>query len=327
MDTIFQTKDYDRLFVLCDDNTERLCLPIVMSKYLPADVQVITVAHGEQSKSIEGLTSVWQSLTEGEATRYSCLINVGGGMVCDLGGFAAATFKRGVDFVNVPTSLLAMVDASSGGKTGINFRGLKNEVGVFANPKETIIDDVFLNTLSDEEVLSGYAEMLKHALLDDVCHWSGLLLDDALHPSKSQIECSISVKHRYTASDPREKGLRKALNLGHTIGHAIESHSGQMSHGRCVAYGLVGALYLSVVERNFPRERMYQTVEFINRHYGRAPIDCNDYPALLALIHHDKKNCANDVLFTLLDDIGSPAINCSVGDEAIKEALDFIREA
>ena len=254
-------------------------------------------------------------------------------MVTDLGGFAASTFKRGISYVNVPTTLLAMVDASVGGKTGINFNGLKNEVGVFNNASRVILDTDFLGTMDTENMLSGYAEMLKHGLISSERMWAELLSFDVEHPDLGQLRRmvadSVAVKERIVLEDPTERSLRKALNLGHTAGHAFESFAlahRPVLHGYAVAYGLVCELYLSVVKTGFPADRMRQTVAFINEHYGKMNITCADYATLFELMTHDKKNVAGTINFTLLGGIGDIRINQTATRDEIFEALDFYRE-
>ena len=266
------------------------------------------------------------------------MVNLGGGMVTDLGGFAASTFKRGLNYINIPTTLLAMVDASVGGKTGINFGGLKNEIGVFSTARSVILDTTFLRTMDNENMLSGYAEMLKHGLIsNDTGMWAELLNFDIdvpdYHQLSRMLEDSVKVKERIVEEDPTEKGIRKALNLGHTVGHAFESFAMSpispirpILHGYAVAYGLVCELYLSTVKTGFPTDKMRQTVRFIFDHYGRMPITCDDYPTLLELMTHDKKNTGTDINFTLLGNIGDIRINQTATTQEIEEALDFYRE-
>lgn len=255
-------------------------------------------------------------------------------MVTDLGGFAASTFKRGINYINIPTTLLAMVDASVGGKTGINFRGLKNEIGVFSNASTVILDTVFLKTLDTENILSGYAEMLKHGLISNEKMWAGLVNFDLVQPDLEQLRTmvadSVAVKQRIVTEDPLEQGIRKALNLGHTAGHAFESFAlfknAPILHGYAVAYGLISELYLSAVKTGFPSDKMHQTVSFIKEHYGKMAVTCDDYPTLLELMTHDKKNVAGTINFTLLGGIGDIRINQTATKEDIYEALDFYRE-
>ena len=251
----------------------------------------------------------------------------------DLGGFAASTFKRGINYINIPTTLLAMVDASVGGKTGINFRGLKNEVGVFSNANTVILDTRFLKTLDTENIRSGYAEMLKHGLISNEQMWAELMNFDLEHPNLDNLQTmladSVQVKQRIVTEDPLEQGIRKALNLGHTVGHAFESlalRHKPILHGYAVAYGLISELYLSTIKTGFPSDKMHQTASFIKDHYGKMAITCDDYPTLLELMTHDKKNVAGVINFTLLGDIGDIRINQTVTKEDIYDALDFYRE-
>lgn len=323
----------DRIFVLTDETTHRLCLPVVSGFECMKDTKEIVIKAGDQNKSLEAVSHVWSQLQQMGTTRHSLLINLGGGMVTDLGGFAASTFKRGISLVNIPTTLLSMVDASVGGKTGFNFGGLKNEIGVFRNASTVILDTVFLKTMDAENILSGYAEMLKHGLINNEKMWGQLINFNVEQPDLKQLQDmvaeSVAVKERIVEEDPTEKGIRKALNLGHTIGHAFESLAMQRKpalHGYAVAWGLVCELYLSAIKTGFPVDKMRQTVRFILDHYGRMPIICDDYPILLELMTHDKKNMAGQINFTLLSGIGEIRINQTATKEEIEEALDFYRE-
>ena len=327
--------NYDCLFILVDETTERCCLPVLTSTFnvQRSTFNVITIGTTDQHKTLDTLSHVWSELQRMGATRHSLMINLGGGMVTDLGGFAASTFKRGIHYINIPTTLLSMVDASVGGKTGINFGGLKNEIGVFNNADCVILDTKFLKTLDQENILSGYAEMLKHGLIDCEEHWAEILRNlespDHLEKLSSLVSKSVAVKQHIVTEDPTEKGLRKALNLGHTAGHAFESLALERKpilHGYAVAYGLVVELYLSCVKTGFPTDKMRQTVQFIKEHYGKMTITCDDYPHLLELMHHDKKNEGSAINFTLLAGIGELRINQTATEEEIKEALDFYRE-
>ena len=225
-----------------------------------------------------------------------------------------------------------MVDASVGGKTGINFGGLKNEIGVFNNARSVILDTTFLSTLDEENMLSGYAEMLKHGLISNDAMWAELLSDESLVNSEqlaAALEKSVAVKQRIVTEDPTEQGIRKALNLGHTAGHAFESLALERQpvlHGYAVAWGLIVELYLCCVKTGFPADKMRQTVTFIREHYGRMAVTCDDYPRLLELMHHDKKNTGNTINFTLLGGIGDIRINQTATEDEIREALDFYRE-
>ena len=334
----------DRTFVVVDDTTQKMCLPVVKDFACMKDASIITIGSRDDNKTLDAVVHVWSELQRMGATRHSLLVNLGGGMVTDLSGFAASTFKRGIHLINIPTTLLAMVDASVGGKTGFNFGGLKNEIGVFRNASAVILDPIFLKTMDTENLLSGYAEMLKHGLIYTRSERFGncgksermlseLLAFDIEHPDLKMlgrmVAESVEVKQRIVMEDPTEQGIRKALNLGHTIGHAFESFALQRSsvlHGYAVAWGLVCELYLSVVKAGFPTDKMRQVVRFIFDHYGRMTITCDDYPALLELMTHDKKNTGKEINFTLLGGVGDIRINQTATKEEIEEALDFYRE-
>lgn len=327
--------EHDKIFILTDQTTHDMCLPKLQNFLCLKGAQSIVIKAGDTNKTLDSLAEVWTALSQGGATRHSLMINLGGGMVTDLGGFAASTFKRGIDFINIPTTLLAMVDASVGGKTGINFGGLKNEIGVFSDSKFVIINTQFLDTLDHDNICSGYAEMLKHGLISDNKHWAELVGFNLAQPDLAQLQRmvaeSIKVKERIVTEDPHEHGIRKALNLGHTVGHALESfamkHGRPVLHGYAVAYGMVCELYLSARKTDFPTDKMHQTVRFILDHYGRLPYTCDDYPELLELMRHDKKNTSGIINFTLLGGIGDIRINQTATKEEIEEALDFLREA
>ena len=372
--------EHDRVFVLTDDITQECCLPKVAALLTKHNATTITIRHDDTNKTLATLADVWTALQRGGATRHSLLVNLGGGMVTDLGGFAAATFKRGINFINIPTTLLAMVDAAVGGKTGINFGGLKNEVGAFANARYVIVNTCFLDTLDTANLCSGYAEMLKHSLISNAQMWAEHVNFDILQPDLAELQrmvaASIAVKEHIVADDPHEHGIRKALNFGHTIGHALEEFSMQqpggavvsarllplarartaptkqeapkggavvsarllplarartapkntLLHGYAVAFGLIGELYISARKAGFPTARLHQTARFIRENYGAVAFTCDDYPTLLNLMRHDKKNTSDTINFTLLHDIGDIRINQTATDEEIREALDFIRE-
>ena len=328
------TCEKDRIFILADETTQQLCLPLVEGFACLKGAQHITIGATDTHKTLDSLSHVWEALGEGGATRHSLLINIGGGMVTDLGGFAASTFKRGINYINIPTTLLSMVDASVGGKTGINFRGLKNEIGVFNNAETVILDTQFLKTLDQDNILSGYAEMLKHGLISDEKMWAELLNYDLrmknLESLQRMVAESVAVKQRIVTEDPTEQGIRKALNLGHTAGHAFESFAlskQPILHGYAVAFGLICELYLSCIKTGFPTDKMHQMVSFIHEHYGKMDITCDDYPQLLELMTHDKKNVAGVINFTLLGGIGDIRINQYATKDEIYEALDFYRES
>lgn len=334
---------HDKLFLLMDEVTQRVCLPVVQDIPCLEGATHIIIGATDTHKTLETLAQVWTALGNGGGTRHSLMVNLGGGMVTDLGGFAASTFKRGIKYINVPTTLLSMVDASVGGKTGINFNGLKNEIGVFNSPETVILDTTFLRTLDHENILSGYAEMLKHGLISTNENYAELLnfdFDRVDYAHLGQmVGTSVAIKERVVEEDPLEHGIRKALNLGHTAGHAFESFclafEGKPAdgrtihpvlHGYAVAWGLICELYLSCVKTGFPTSKMRQTVRFVKENYGTLPITCDDYEELYAYMTHDKKNTAGIINFTLLGDVGDIRINQSATKEEIFEMLDFFRE-
>ena len=325
---------HDRLFVLTDETTLKLCWPLVSELPCLAEAQMITIGATDENKTLESLSHVWTELQRGGATRHSLMLNLGGGMVTDLGGFAASTFKRGIAYINVPTTLLSMVDASVGGKTGINFGGLKNEIGVFNCARSVILDTTFLRTLDYENLASGYAEMLKHGLISNVETWAELMRFDLQQADyellRTMVVKSVAVKERIVDEDPLEHGIRKALNLGHTVGHAFESlamaENRTVLHGYAVAWGLVCELYLSVRHTGFPKDKLWQTLQFVKENYGKFSFDCKQYDRLYELMTHDKKNTAGVVNFTLLGEVGDIRINQTATREEIFDMLDFYRE-
>ena len=329
---VLNSTNYDKLFVLTDENTNRLCYPLVSSILAILKAKRVVVAANDFNKSLENLTHVWTSLTINDATRHSLLINLGGGMITDLGGFAAATFKRGIAYINIPTTLLGAVDASVGGKTGINFGGYKNEIGAFHAPLHTIISTEFFKTLTQRDILSGYAEMIKHALLESDETWKETLnfnlqeIDYTL--LNDLIIESVLIKQRIVEQDPYEKNIRKALNLGHTIGHALESfaleNNKPVPHGYAVAWGLVAELYLSHKICGFPKETLNKANKFIRQHYDTFAFTKKDYDTLYKYMIHDKKNVGDTINFTLLSDIGEIEINQTADRGMIEEALGYL---
>ncbi|MBQ7381822.1 MAG: 3-dehydroquinate synthase [Paludibacteraceae bacterium] len=282
----------------------------------------------EENKSLETVSRIWDFLFEHAITRRGLLICIGGGALTDMGGFAAATYKRGMSYINVPTTLLAMIDAASGGKTGINYRGIKNSIGAFAAPRATILCPEWLSTLSPQQFLSGFAEMLKTGLIDGQALWNGLLqydLDKMDTASLSPlIAACMAVKQRIVAQDPQENGIRKVLNFGHTFGHALERKM-QVPHGYAVLYGMIAELYLSVTRLGCPREPLQQLTRLMLQYYGKPQCKCSDRDQLLALMQQDKKNeQAAQINCTLLQAVGTPLINQSISASEANEALDYL---
>ena len=297
----------------------------------------------ESDKTIATVERIWSFLMEYGATRSSLLVNVGGGVVTDLGGFAAATFKRGMDYVNIPTTLLSMVDAGIGGKTGIDYGQVKNMIGAFQEPVDTIIDTRFLATLPPEQLLSGYAEMLKHGLIADEHHWNQLLRNDALNRlwlndelmNEELILRSVEIKRSIVSQDPKETGLRKALNFGHTIGHALEALStihnsplgaqSTIPHGYAVLYGMIAESYLSHVLLGLDKGVITQLASVMNEYYGKPQCNCKDTDRLIELMRQDKKNLSQEQInFTLLKSIGNPVINQVADVSLFRESIDYL---
>ena len=324
----------DKVFLLTDEHTHRLCLPVLTAAGALKDATEIVIGAEDVHKNLDTLATVWLALSNGGGTRHSLLVTLGGGMVTDLGGFAASTFKRGMAYVNIPTTLLAMVDAAVGGKTGINFNGLKNEIGAFSPAVAVLIETEFLRSLDSRNFFSGYAEMLKHGLISTGEHWAELLSFDMERVDYARLKAligrSVQVKENIVREDPLEHGIRKALNLGHTVGHAFESlalaEDRPVLHGYAVAWGLVCELYLSCVLAGFPKDKMRQTVQFIKEHYGKFQFECRQYESLYALMQHDKKNTGGVINFTLLHDVGEVALNQTADKELLFEMFDFYRE-
>lgn len=332
----------EQVCVLTDERVERLCgLPTCLR-----ELPVLRLAMDESHKTIERVAQIWDFLFEHGITRHGLLICIGGGVLTDMGGFAASTYKRGIDYLNIPTTLLAMIDASSGGKTGINYHGLKNSIGVFAPPVATLIWPGWLKTLPAQEMLSGFGEMLKTGLVKegrdkreeirDKSLWSELLRYDLdtmpLESLTPLIEACVDAKERIVTADPKEEGLRKVLNFGHTFGHALEEVSiqksevrSQMLHGYAVLYGMIAELYLSVVKLGYPKEPLQQLTQLMIHTYGRPQCNCSNREQLVRLMQQDKKNERTaEINCTLLRDIGSPVINQRISEDEAKEALEYL---
>jgi len=320
------------IYVLVDENTRELCLPLLIKKCTGLDDAVIIEAHsGESNKTISSIEKVWLDLVAGNAVRNSLMICLGGGVITDIGGFAAATYKRGMNFIHIPTTLLAMVDAALGGKTGVNLNSIKNQIGVFAPPKAVFIFTEFLDTLPARQKLSGYAEMLKHAMIDSESHFQKLILFNSPEKvcNEKNILESAAVKMEIVNKDSIEKGLRKVLNFGHTIGHAIESYSHKydpnpLLHGEAIAIGLICESFISMrmfgLDEN-DLKRLSNLVSWQFPHYRFKPKSADE---LLALMSHDKKNASISQLnFSLIRKIGEPVYDQYPGEKLILESLHF----
>lgn len=320
-----------KAYILTDSNTRR-----IGEALNGFNADIITIGAGDENKNVESLTQVWRHMSESGATRRSLLINVGGGMITDLGGFAAATFKRGIRFINIPTTLLSAVDAAVGGKTGINFMHYKNEVGAFAPADAVIISTRYFSTLPAAELRSGFAEMLKHGLISSDETYRKLLGFDIVNADLDALlpllKENVEVKRRIVEQDPREQGIRRALNLGHTAGHALESlaldRETPVPHGFAVAHGLLIEMLISHLQEGFPSTELYPMAELLRRAYSPTlPLGCDDYPRLLELMSHDKKNASPDAInFTLLRAPGHPVIDRVATPDTIRTALDLYRD-
>lgn len=322
---------YSKVFVLADSNTSQLCLPNFLAQFATlVEIEILEIDAGEINKTIETCVQAWHALTEMGADRKSLLINVGGGMVTDLGGFVASTFKRGIDFINVPTSLLAMVDASVGGKTGVDLGTLKNQVGVINTPIAVLIDVNYLDTLPQNQMLSGLAEMLKHGLICNKAYWnqfldlSGLTTDDLLE----LIYTSVTIKNDVVSQDLNEKGLRKILNFGHTLGHAIESYflenpeKEELLHGEAIAIGMVLESYISFEKDLLTLNEYTEIKEVITSLFGITQFSESDILNIINIMSHDKKSEFGEVKFVLLKGIGKALFNEPVKNDLIINAFN-----
>ena len=324
----------ESVFVLTDENTQKLCLPTLMLSDKLKGCHYICIASGDENKNINSAVEIWKYLSENGATRKSLMINLGGGMITDIGGFTASTFKRGIRYINISTTLLGAVDAATGGKTGINFSGLKNEIGIFAPAENVLINVDFFKTLDDKNIRSGYAEMVKHALIDSREEWENVMKFDLENVDFGKLETllerTIHIKERIVEKDPFEANIRKALNLGHTFGHAFESWSYKIErpalHGYAVIWGLLCELYLSTIKLGFPKEDLLRLKYLMKEYYGSFDFSCQDYESLFEIMTHDKKNDSKDINFTLLADIGDIRINQTASKEEIFDCFDFYRE-
>lgn len=326
--------NFSKLFILVDSNTHENCLPKFMSNLeTDIDIEIIEIENGEEYKTIDTCVGVWNALSELNADRKSLMINLGGGVVTDLGAFVASTFKRGIQYINVPTTLLSMVDASVGGKTGVDLGALKNQIGVINNGAMVLIDTTYLDTLPSNELRSGYAEMLKHGLISNEDYWNRLrdLSNLTLANLDSLIHESVIIKNNVVTEDPRENGLRKTLNYGHTLGHAIESlfledqTKTTLLHGEAIAIGMVLATYISNKLLGFPEQKMNDVKSTMIDLYGKVDFTNKDYQEIIKLLKFDKKNSHGNINFVLLHDIASPKIDCKVENKLILEAFDYYK--
>jgi 3-dehydroquinate synthase len=333
LNNYIKTTNPSKIFILVDTNTHDDCLPQFLERLESGDiiVEVMEMPNGEDHKTIDICMGVWEALSEYNADRKSVLINLGGGVVTDLGGFVASTYMRGISYINIPTTLLAMVDASVGGKTGVDLGALKNQVGVINEGVMVGVDTSFLSTLPQNEMVSGFAEMLKHGLIYDQAYWNTLTHLENLDISDLDrlIYDSVVIKNKVVSEDPTEQGLRKILNFGHTLGHAIESyfleHADRtpLLHGEAIAIGMILESYLATKICGLSNKDFQIITEGILKTFSKVTITKDDQQIIINLLKHDKKNSYGIVKFVLLEAIGKPKIDCIVSNELILEAFEY----
>jgi 3-dehydroquinate synthase len=321
-------KNYAGWVLFADENTVELCLPLI-EEFLPEDTPVIVAPEGELNKNLETCQSLWEDLFTAGVGRRWCAICLGGGVLEDMSGFVASTYKRGIDFLQIPTTLLSMVDSSVGGKLGVDFNNLKNSIGVFNNPIAVWIDPRFLGTLSDREVRSGYGEVIKHGLIADVEQWNQLkeLKDLTTVDWQTIIPASVNIKREIVLEDPFEKGLRKTLNFGHTIGHAIESYwletDHRLLHGEAIAAGMIMEAWLSTKLTGLDPKDLMEITTYCLAIYGHQEVPEEAFDELIMLMQQDKKNEDHRINFTLLEAPGKARVNETAGVELIREAIAY----
>jgi len=320
------------IFILVDENTSDHCLPLLLEQLETEQIiEIIEIESGEINKNLDTCSGVWNALTELGADRKSLLLNLGGGVITDLGGFVASTYKRGISFINIPTTLLSMVDASVGGKTGVDLGVLKNQIGLFSDPEMVIIDPHYLETVSKRELRSGLAEIIKYGITYDINIWNTIrdFKEFTISNLSSLIHRSIEIKNEVVTKDPKEAGIRKVLNFGHTLGHGIESYflesedKKNLTHGEAIAIGMITEAYISEALFSFPSEALKNIKKTIIDIFGKVQILASDYDAIMELLIHDKKNVAGQVNFVLLTDFENYKLDCKVEKSLIIKALDY----
>ncbi len=327
--TFLASQDYSKIIVLTDTNTKRFCYSIIKDS-LPKHT-VITVKQGEENKNLQSCELIWSAMTKARLDRHALMINLGGGVIGDMGGFCAATYKRGINFIQIPTTLLSQVDASVGGKLGIDFQGFKNHLGVFNLPNAVLIDPIFLETLSEREKRSGFAEILKHCLIQDVNKWNEIRGKDLADQNLPDlIAHSVEIKKKVVEQDPTEKGLRKILNFGHTLGHAIETFflpkgKQKLFHGEAIATGMVCESYIAYIRGLIDERTLEQIEEFVFSIYGKVDIDVADFDTIIGLTLQDKKNKGKEVRFSLINAAGSCLYDIVVTKNEMKKALEYYK--
>ncbi|MEW7276961.1 3-dehydroquinate synthase [Aquimarina sp. 2201CG1-2-11] len=332
LNTYLEKANHSKICILVDTNTHEHCLPLFMSKIEKEyDIEIIEVEPGEIHKNIETCSGVWNALSDLGMDRKSLMINLGGGVITDLGGFIACTYKRGISYINIPTSLLAMVDASVGGKTGVDLGNLKNMVGVISESEMVLVDTVYLGTLPADQMRSGYAEVLKHGLIQDKGYWDRT--NDLSKLSTTDLDQiiydSVIIKNKIVFEDPTEQNIRKYLNFGHTLGHAIESfylthpEKPTLLHGEAIAIGMIMEAYISVELLSLTNNELDQITKVLLATFPKVDIDSNDHKAIMDLLVHDKKNESGNIYFVLLNTIGDAKYNCIASDELIIKSFEY----
>ncbi|MFN8436812.1 MAG: 3-dehydroquinate synthase [Cytophagales bacterium] len=323
----FTKNNFSKIGVLVDENTLAHCYP-VLKNYIPAHF-VIEIKSGEENKNLDTCTHIWNELTKHQLDRKALLINLGGGVIGDMGGFCAATYKRGINFVQMPTTLLSMVDASVGGKLGVDFDGFKNHIGVFQEPMAVFIDSMFLNTLSIRELRSGFAEIIKHNLIADTQAWGAMKTKKMSEfVWEDTIKHSVGIKANVTAKDPKENGLRKILNFGHTLGHAVESYllpqgDRKLLHGEAIAVGMIVEAWLACEKKFIKPAELKEITNYIISVYGLVSLSADDIKQLVPLTLQDKKNESNAVLFSLLEKVGVANYNIEITENEMYDAMYY----
>lgn len=323
---------YSKVFVFADTNTSEVCLPLFREMLNDFEgFDLIETDPGEENKNIDFCIGIWKTLLDFGADRKCLMINLGGGVITDMGGFVASTYKRGVDFINIPTTLLSQVDASVGGKTGIDIDNVKNMVGTFALPQSVFIETDFLKTLPGRELLSGFAEMIKHGLIADSNYYLELKNSDYLHVSPQTIYRSVEIKNEVVTEDPFEKGLRKILNFGHTIGHAVETYAlindaRPLTHGEAIAIGMICEAFLSVKNNTLKDDELKDITSYIDSLYPSYQLKKESFTQLIELMQSDKKNENGQIMFSLLNEIGKCDYNCRVSEKDILESFVYYND-
>lgn len=326
--TFFDQNEYSHIAILVDEFTNKYCLPIIQD-LLPSNFTKILIKSGEHHKNLATCEQVWDRMTKANMDRHSLLVNLGGGVIGDLGGFCASTYKRGIDFIQIPTTLLAQVDASVGGKLGIDFHGLKNHIGVFQLPKAVLIDPKFIDTLSIQQKKSGFAEIIKHCLIRDEKEWSAIRQQsfEELDLSKL-IAHSVAIKEAVVLEDPKEAGLRKILNFGHTLGHAIETYlldkgKRKILHGEAIAIGMIVEAFISHQRDLISLQELEEIESYLFENYGRVKLHTEEISKIIALTAQDKKNKGKEIRFSLLTGIGDCGYDIPVSASEMKKAIQY----